>query len=189
METIKEVREHAAVYGLNALTERQLRILLKLPIEKPFSQLIDEGNQTARAIMNIARRHIANENPKKLISSSKDLQEIMFPYYMEGQETEHFYVVFLNRANRVLGVHCHSQGGMTGTIVDIIVLMKKAVEMNATCIALSHNHPSGTPLPSHEDKTITRQIKEACMIMQITLIDHIILAGSKYYSFADEGQL
>lgn len=125
---------------------------------------------------------------KKTISSSRNAFEIMAPMISHLQYEE-FWIILLNRGNKVLHYQKVSTGGQTGTVVDIRQIMRIALEHYATGIILSHNHPSGTPLPSPEDKTITKQIKEAASILQITVYDHVIVAGNKYYSFADEGAL
>lgn len=125
---------------------------------------------------------------KKSIQSSQQAFDMVQPLISHLQYEE-FWIILLNRANKVLHHQKVSTGGQTGTVVDIRQIMRIALEHYATGIILAHNHPSGTPLPSPEDKTITRQIKEAAQILQLTVFDHIIAAGSKYYSFADEGAL
>ena len=82
-----------------------------------------------------------------------------------------------------------STGGITGTVADPRVILKKALEENATSIILSHNHPSGNINPSREDISLTKKIKEAASYLDITVLDHIIIGNDKYYSFADSGEL
>ena len=103
---------------------------------------------------------------------------------------EQFVVLLLNRANKPLGIYKASSGGITGTMVDIRLIMVAALKSLATGIIISHNHPSGLQTPSSQDITLTKQIKEACKIMTIDLLDHIIVTPHHdFYSFANEGIL
>ena len=104
------------------------------------------------------------------------------------QET--FVVMYLNRANRVIGVYPMSKGGITGTVVDIRLLMSVALKVAATSIILAHNHPSGNLKPSVQDKELTKKIQDACKYFDISVTDHLIIShAGEYYSFADNGLL
>lgn len=107
------------------------------------------------------------------------------------QLQEQFAVIYLNRANRIIGIYRLSTGGITGTVADPRLILGTALKVAATAIIIAHNHPSGNLNPSRADEELTRKIKEACKCMDINLSDHIILSAvdSKYYSFADEGLL
>lgn len=100
---------------------------------------------------------------------------------------EVFAVIFLNRANKVKHFEIMSRGGITGTVADPRLILKKALEVDATSIVLSHNHPSGNLMPSRADEEITKKIKQAASYFDIQVIDHIIVSEEGYYSFADEG--
>ena len=102
---------------------------------------------------------------------------------------EQFKVLFLNRANKVLGVFDVSSGGITGTVADPRIILAAAVKANAVNIVLSHNHPSGSLTPSRADGDLTEKIKYAAKYFDICLLDHIIITSEQYYSFADEGLL
>lgn len=102
---------------------------------------------------------------------------------------ECFYIMMLNNANQVLGVSRLSQGGITGTLVDIRLLFQHLLKANATSFIVFHNHPSGTLRPSEADKTLTKKIKEASHFLNFKLLDHIIITSEDYFSFADEGVL
>ncbi len=103
---------------------------------------------------------------------------------------ERVVVMYLNRANRVLGIYELSKGGMTSTVVDIRLILSVALKISAVGIILAHNHPSGNLQPSTNDKDITNKIKEACKYFDIRLHDHLIVVPERtYYSFADEGSL
>jgi DNA repair protein RadC len=102
---------------------------------------------------------------------------------------EQFIILYLNRANQVLGAYHAFTGGITGTVADIRIIMGVALKSMACGIILSHNHPSGSLVPSSADRQLTDKIKEAGKLMDISLLDHIIISPSEgsYYSFADEG--
>ncbi|TRZ44250.1 RadC family protein [Robertkochia solimangrovi] len=102
---------------------------------------------------------------------------------------EEFWVIYLNNSNRITETFQLSKGGMTGTLVDIRLLLKKALECNATSMIIAHNHPSGTLLPSSADKQLTQKIRTASVSLDINLIDHLIVTEKDYFSFADEGLL
>lgn len=100
---------------------------------------------------------------------------------------EAFWIVLLNRANRVIKKHQISQGGVAGTVADPKLIFKVAVEELASGIILAHNHPSGNLTASQADIDLTRKLKESGKLLDIQVLDHIIIAGKKYFSFADEG--
>ncbi|APA92231.1 RadC family protein [Myroides sp. ZB35] len=102
---------------------------------------------------------------------------------------EQFKVLMLSNNNKVLGVLEASTGGITGTIVDLRIIFSALLKANATAFIIVHNHPSGKLAPSNADRQITRKIKEASKILDITLLDHLIITAESYYSFADEGIL
>lgn len=129
----------------------------------------------------------ALERPK--ISRSKDSFDILVTFYLDVS-VEQFYVLFLSNNNQVLSVEKMSEGGMTSTMVDIRIIFKRIFELNnVTKIVLAHNHPSGNLTPSEADKRLTQRMKEACILMDITLLDHIIVGHNNFLSFADDGIL
>lgn len=102
---------------------------------------------------------------------------------------EEFHVLLLNNRLTVMGAECISRGGLTATAVDVRVVLRIALLAKATSMAICHNHPSGNLHPSRDDDRLTQQIKEAGKLMSIRLIDHVIVAGDRYYSYADEGRI
>lgn len=102
---------------------------------------------------------------------------------------EEFKVLLLNRANRVLGIYPLSTGGITGTVADVRLVLVAALKAMASSIILSHNHPSGSTIPSRADEELTMKIKEAASLHDIKVLDHLILTSEDYFSFADEGLL
>jgi DNA repair protein RadC len=129
------------------------------------------------------------EVKKMQIKTSKDAHEAFKFFYDQDtvELTETFLAIFLNRANNTVGWLKVSQGGITGTVVDLRLILATALKMAATGVILSHNHPSGQLFPSDADIQLTKKIKEAGVIMDIPILDHIIYTEEKYYSFADEG--
>ena len=134
------------------------------------------------------RRKAAEASASMQIKSSQDVFSIFSPV-MEDLPHEEFWILFLNRANRVTGRMKISQGGVSGTVTDVRIVMKKAIESLASGLVICHNHPSGNTSPSDSDIRITRKIKEAGELMDIQLLDHLIIAGQAYYSFADNGEI
>ncbi|TAD92641.1 MAG: JAB domain-containing protein [Bacteroidetes bacterium] len=106
-----------------------------------------------------------------------------------SEDRELFVVVFLNAGNRILGHEVISSGGITGTVVDVRIVMRRAIESKATGLVLCHNHPSGNLKPSEADCRLTEQMKDAAKLLELRLIDHIIVSDEGYYSFSDEGTL
>lgn len=134
------------------------------------------------------RRNLAMLPDADHIKSSKDVAEIFKPLLSDLLHEE-FWVLFLNRSNRVIDRLKLSQGGISGTVTDVRIIMKKAVEHLASGLIVCHNHPSGNLNPSESDSKITNKIKDAGNLMDIQLLDHIIISGNDYYSFADNGLL
>ncbi|MFD1601541.1 DNA repair protein RadC [Flavobacterium artemisiae] len=122
----------------------------------------------------------------KKITSSKAVFEIMQPIIGELPHEE-FWVLFLNNSNKVISKSQLSKGGIAGTVVDLRLVFKLALENGATGLILCHNHPSGELNPSNADKQITKKIKTAGEILDVKVLDHLIITESKYYSFVDEG--
>lgn len=125
---------------------------------------------------------------RDVIKSSSDIAEFLRAK-MAHKTKEIFAVLYLNRANRVIALETISEGGITGTVVDIRIILKKAVLHEAVSMVLCHNHPSGNLQPSRADELITQKIKDAAAFFDILLLDHIIVSIDGHYSFADEGRL
>lgn len=102
---------------------------------------------------------------------------------------EQFKILYLNNYNQIIGFYPHSQGAITGTIVDIRLILAGALQCGAVAMIIAHNHPSSNTKPSQSDKDLTEKINQATKVMDIRLLDHIILTKDDFYSFADEGGL
>ncbi len=134
------------------------------------------------------RRRLAEASLSPKIGSSKDVAELFAPV-LSDLLYEEFWILLLNRANHVITKYQVSKGGVTGTVVDPRIIFKKSVEVMASGIILCHNHPSGNKQPSDADLTLTKKLKEGGRLLDIQVLDHIIIAGENYYSFADEGKI
>ena len=125
----------------------------------------------------------------KIINSSKEAFDILATLF--PQETiclqEQFVVLYLNRANRVIGSYQLSKGGITGTIADVRLILSVALKTLASGLILAHNHPSGNLKPSEADIQLTQKVKDAAKLMDIEVLDHMILSSNGYFSFTDDG--
>jgi len=141
------------------------------------------------AALELGRRRNATEavQPNK-INTSKSVFNLMQPL-LGDLPHEEFWVLYLNNANVVMHKQQLSKGSITGTLVDVRLVLKKALEINAVALIICHNHPSGTLKVSEADKQITQKIKKASSALDINLLDHLIITEHKYLSFADESIL
>ena len=131
------------------------------------------------------RRHFEQLEERPKIKSSADAFQIIQP--LIGELThEEFWVLYLNNSNRVLQKQQLSKGGITGTLVDVRLVLKQALEVGAVALILCHNHPSGTLQPSQADKNITEKLKNAALSLDIKVLDHLIVTEQTYFSFADK---
>jgi len=144
---------------------------------------------TISAAMELGRRRKESEPVEKTkVITSSDAASIFKPL-LSDLPHEEFWVLFLNRNNLMIDKEMVSLGGVSGTVIDVRIILKKALEKLACSIILCHNHPSGNLVPSEADKEITRKIKDAGKQMDIPVIDHLIIGNGSYFSFADEGLL
>lgn len=153
-----------------------------------------KGIGPAKAITIVAacelwkRRQGDEKEPVPRIQSSQNIYDYFYPI-MCDLNVEECYVLLLNNMHRVIDCVRIGSGGFTATLVDIRIVLREALLKRATSIALCHNHPSGNPKPSNEDDKITKNLQDACKIMNIRLVDHIVFADCNYFSYFDEGRL
>lgn len=153
-----------------------------------------KGIGEAKAISIVAalelgrRRQMSDFRERPQIKGSRDAYHVIAPRLMDLQHEE-FWILVLNRANRVLQHINISTGGVSGTVVDAKVIFKKALEHTASSIILCHNHPSGNLRPSQADIDVTNKLKSAGKTLDIAVLDHLIVTDRGYYSFADEGMI
>lgn len=173
-------------------TDNDLNRLSRLSV-KEMVKLKVKGLGQAKAIaitaaLELGIRRDAADKKKEQIITSRDIAGFLQAKF-QYKKNEIFAVLFLNNANKVNHFEVISEGGITGTIADPRIILKKALEHDATSIVLCHNHPSGNLKPSRQDEQLTAKIKEAAKYHDISVLDHIIVSDEGYYSFADSGTL
>ena len=170
---------------LHALSKLSVKDILQLKV-----QGIGETKATTIvAAMELGRRRqLSQVKERDKITSSRDAFEILQPR-LSDLKHEEFWIVLLNRANKVTAIERISEGGLTGTVADPRRIFNNALKAEATSIILSHNHPSGNIQPSSMDIELTKKLKKAGEVLDISVYDHLIIGENNYYSFADEGML
>lgn len=174
-----------------ASVDNNLSDLGKLSIKQlmEFKGIGEAKAITIAAAMELGRRRRGEEAlERKKITSSTSVFELMQPVIGELPHEE-FWIVYLNNSNKVIQKNQLSKGGITGTLVDVRLALKTALEVGATGIILAHNHPSGTLKPSAADKQLTQKLNTAAQSLDIKVLDHLIITEKAYFSFADENML
>lgn len=134
------------------------------------------------------RRKESEATERTKITSSHVAYELLHKR-LSDLPHEEFWILLLNRANQVIKDECLSKGGISGTVVDVRLICRSAIENSASGVIIAHNHPSGQIAPSEQDKSITKKLKEGLKLFEISLLDHIIVGDQKYFSFSDDGLL
>jgi len=166
--------------NLNELGKLSIKQLMK------FKGIGEAKAISIAAALEVGRRRRGEEAIKiSKIKSSQDVFELLQPIIGELSHEE-FWIIYLNNSNKVLHKEQLSKGGITGTLVDVRLVLKQALENGAVGLVLAHNHPSGTLKPSVADKQITKKLKEAGKALDIVVLDHLIITQKAYFSFADE---
>jgi len=165
--------------NLNELGKVSIKQLMK------FKGIGEAKAVSIAAALEIGRRR-QNEKAmvKAQISGSQAVFDLLQPLVADLPHEE-FWIVYLNNSNKVIHKAQLSKGGITGTLVDVRLVMKQALELGAVSLILAHNHPSGALKPSEADKKITNKLQKASEAMDIRVLDHVIITQNKYYSFAD----
>ncbi|MBJ7881678.1 RadC family protein [Gelidibacter salicanalis] len=174
-----------------ASTNNNLSALGKLSLKQlmHFKGIGEAKALTIIAALELGRRRRGEEALQHYkIESSQSVFELMQPIIGELPHEE-FWIIYLNNSNKVIQKIQLSKGGITGTLVDVRLVLKTAIEVGAVGIILAHNHPSGTLKPSEADKQITQKLKHAGNSLDIKILDHLIITENAFYSFADEGIL
>lgn len=162
---------------------------LSLSDLKKFKGIGEARAIAISAALEIGRRRQSSKSEiAKQITSSKDSFDVLYPF-LADLDHEQFYVLLLNRSNIVIDAIRISQGGVAGTVADAKLIFKSAIDKLASSIIIAHNHPSGNLNPSQADIQLTKSIKQAGVFLEISILDHIIIAGESYFSFADDGIL
>jgi len=170
-------------HNLNELGKLSVNQLMR------FKGIGEAKAVTIAAALEVGRRRRMEDTSKiTKIKSSHDVFELLYPLIGELPHEE-FWIVYLNNSNKVVHKAQLSKGGITGTLVDVRLVLKQALELGAVGIIPAHNHPSGTLEPSTADKQITQKLKMATEALDIKILDHLILTQREYLSFADKGIL
>ncbi len=170
-------------YNWQKLSKLSIKDLMK------FKGIGEAKAISVAAALEIGRRKAAQEIPEKeKVTSVNDLYKI-FSQYLSDLQTEEFWAVFLNQKHHVIYKTQISKGGISGTLVDVRVIFRMAIEHFATSVVVAHNHPTGNLNPSQADITITRRIKEAGDLLDIQLLDHLIIGENSFFSFSEQGLL
>ena len=208
---MKNILDKMASRGVEALSDRELLALLTddeqlaevvlSPYDGSLARIGDQpearlrmvgglGVKRARMLLAAAefgRRAVASGGSgSDFINTGDDVVRLFRPQ-LERLSHEECWVVYLTSSNRVIERYRISQGGVTGTVVDHRLIVKRAVEKLAHAVILVHNHPSGSELPSEEDRTVTERVAQAVSLFDIALLDHIIVTPGPCYSFRNEG--
>ncbi|MCK9402950.1 MAG: DNA repair protein RadC [Chitinophagaceae bacterium] len=188
-------RDQSAIDVARSLLQTQDNDLQKLAgqsvrelVKQKIKGLGEAKAITIAAALELGIRRAASGRKRELVTKSSDIAEYLRAT-LEYRKQEVFAVVYLNRANKITQFEIISEGGMTGTVADPRIILKKALENDATSIVLCHNHPSGNLKPSKADELITQKIKQAAAFLDILVMDHIIVSNEGYFSFADEGMM
>ncbi len=155
---------------------------------KQVKGLGDAKAITIMAALELGKRRKATSSEKPIITSVEDAVSILRPLLMDKQQ-EHFYVMLLSRRNQIIKLTEISKGGISSVVVDPRIVLKEAITSHASGIILAHNHPSGSLQPSKADNQLTQKISEAAKLMEISLLDHIIIGGSGYYSYSENSNI
>tara|TARA_R110000765_G_scaffold404242_1_gene500446 strand:- start:639 stop:1337 length:699 start_codon:yes stop_codon:yes gene_type:complete len=167
--------------NLNELGKLEISQLMK------FKGIGEAKAVTIAAALEIGRRRRSEDALERdKISGSSSVFEILQPLLGELPHEE-FWIMYLNNSNKVIQKNQLSKGGITGTLVDVRLVLKKALELGATSLILAHNHPSGALKPSQADKALTKKLSLASQSLDIKVLDHLIVTENAYFSFADEG--
>ena len=184
-------REKNAIELAREILERSqdsLQQLRRFSLEE-FSSIKGVGIGKALSIMaafELSRRAETEVYEGLQILSSSDAARVIAPLLRDLQHEE-CWVIYLNRANRVIAKERHSSGGVAATVMDAKLIVRRALAKLASGLIIIHNHPSGNRLPGSEDKQMTRRLSKAAEVCDLVLVDHLIVAGNTYYSFRDEG--
>lgn len=171
--------------------KNNLNLLGKLSVQQltSFKGIGEAKAISIIAAMELGRRRRSEEALEQVkITSSNSVFELLQPKLGELQHEE-FWILYLNNANKIIEEFPISKGGITGTLVDVRITLRKALEVGAVSIILAHNHPSGNLNPSEADKQLTAKLKTAAAGLDIKVLDHLIVTEKSYFSFADEGLL
>lgn len=171
--------------------DNNLSVLSKKSLEelRAYEGIGDARAVTILAACELGKRREQSEAPKRpSMDDARKMYELLWPK-MRDLDVEESYAILMNQSFKLLDCHRLSHGGLTETAVDVRMIIKRALEVNATIVALAHNHPSGNIHPSRDDDNLTKRVADACRIMRLHFADHIIVTDGDYYSYQENGKL
>lgn len=157
-------------------------------IEDICQTLTPARRAMAMAVIELYKRMQSRKADNKVIKCSEDIYNVMHRY-LQNLDHEECWVIFLNQSSRIIRKQRISVGGLASTQVDIRLILREALKVSATSLILVHNHPSGNVRPSSDDDRLTMALQQASKILNIRMLDHVIYADDKYFSYADEGRI
>lgn len=159
--------------------------------EKQVSAVLGAGNMKFNIVNEIKLSYSRKGNCERSITSSRDAVDIFRAHFDADQMDyrESFFALYLDQANKVLGIKKISECGISSTLVDVRIIIQAALLCNASGIIVSHNHPSGNLKPSSADIKMTAKIKDAAKTLDVALLDHVVLTSDSHFSFADNGMI
>ena len=157
-------------------------------IEEICQTLTPARRAMAMAVIELYKRMQSRKADNKVIKCSEDIYNVMHRY-LQNLDHEECWVIFLNQSSRIIRKQRVSVGGLASTQVDVRLILREALKVCATSLVLVHNHPSGNVRPSSDDDRLTMALQQASKILNIRMLDHVIYADDKHFSYADEGRL
>ncbi|MEG0796965.1 MAG: JAB domain-containing protein [Odoribacter sp.] len=181
-----DFRAYSTAELIKEVASKEINKQEAFSLEEVLNSLTPAKRKFAKMIVELSRRTDITE--RFSVTSSRDVYRYFKPI-LGSLEYEEFWVVFLNQSNKVIRRMRISSGGISETAVDIRLILKNAIQCNASGMILAHNHPSGNNRPSSADDSFTKKIKEASRLMDVRVLDHLIICEECYFSYADEGKL
>lgn len=157
-------------------------------IEEICQTLTPARRAMAMAVIELYKRIQSRKADNKVIKCSEDIYNVMHRY-LQNLDHEETWTIYLNQASKIIRKQRISTGGLAATLVDVRLVLREALKVNATSLILVHNHPSGNVRPSTDDDRLTQAIFQAAKTLNIRMLDHVIYADNNHYSYSDEGRL
>ena len=181
-----DFRTYSTAELIKEVASKEINKQEAFSLEEVLNSLTPAKRKFAKMIVELSRRTDIKE--RFSVTSSRDVYRYFKPV-LGSLEYEEFWVAFLSQSNKVIRRMRISSGGISETAVDVRLILKNAIQCNASAMILAHNHPSGNNRPSSADDNFTKKIKEASRLMDIRVLDHLIICEESFFSYADEGKI
>lgn len=183
---MRGLNESELVYKI--ANRKQLNLSEDFTFDDLLEQLTPGRKEVAMAAVELYTRLKMKWEQSQQITNSADAYKRMYPL-LANLQTEECWGIFLNQASRPIKIQRISKGGISGTVVDVRLVIKEALMCGASALILVHNHPSGNIRPSRQDDNLTKEVSKAAEFLNIRMMDHVIVTDGKFFSYADEGRL